>query len=146
MGRNEDSLLRAADETALASATRGGSCAHPDQSPGLALRHKKGAISVSEHLLLILLFFIGGGVALHERLLSAWTELAFAGLEADLGTRVHKNRLLRGHAPPKNPLAYHLPVLIWSPLSRATRRLALSVLVGSVIIGDGFILVRQRFC
>jgi hypothetical protein len=79
-------------------------------------------------------------------LLSAWSELAFAGLEADLGTSVQKNRLLQGHAPSKNPLSYNLPVLIWSPLSRATRRLALSVLVGSVIIDGGFILVRQRFC
>jgi hypothetical protein len=69
MGRNEDSLLRAAGEKRLlASATRGGSCAHPDQSRGLAHRHKLRAISVSEHLLLILPFFLGGGVALHERL------------------------------------------------------------------------------
>src|ERR1700736_3328175 len=69
MGRNEDSLLRAVGEKSLlASATRGGSCAHPDQSRGLALWHKLRAISVSEHLLLILPFFLGGGVALHERL------------------------------------------------------------------------------
>jgi len=41
MGRNEDSLLRAVGEKGLlASATRGGSCAHPDQSHGLALGHK----------------------------------------------------------------------------------------------------------
>jgi transposase IS116/IS110/IS902 family protein len=80
VGRNEDSLLRAAGEKRLlVSATRGGSCAHPDQSRGLALRHKLRAISVSEHFLLILLFFLGGGVALHERL------VGYAGL----GARIH---------------------------------------------------------
>jgi hypothetical protein len=68
MGRNEESLLRAAGEKLLACATRGGSCAHPDQSRGLAHKHKLRAISVSEHILLILRFFLGGGVALHERL------------------------------------------------------------------------------
>jgi hypothetical protein len=69
VGRNEASLLREAfEKRLLVSATRGGSCAHPDQSRGLALRHKLRAISVSEHFLLILRFFLGGGVALHERL------------------------------------------------------------------------------
>ena len=49
MGRNEDSLLRAAGEkTLLASATRGGSCTHPDQSRGLAHGHHLRAISKSE--------------------------------------------------------------------------------------------------
>src|SRR5947209_5562077 len=68
MGRNEDSLLRAAGETALVSATRGGSCAHPDQSRGLVHRHKMRAISGVGASSPILRFFIGGGVALHERL------------------------------------------------------------------------------
>lgn len=59
MGRNEDSLLRAADETSLASATRGGSCAHPDQSRGLAQRHNMRAITVSERLRLFYSFSLG---------------------------------------------------------------------------------------
>src|SRR6266568_1191195 len=75
MGRNEDSLLRAAGETALASATRGGSCAHPDQSRGLVQRHNMRAISGVGASIPILLFFIGGGVALHERLVGRiWSE------------------------------------------------------------------------
>ena len=52
----------------LASATRGGSCTHPDQSRGLAHRHNVRAISGAGASSPILLFFIGGGVALHERL------------------------------------------------------------------------------
>ena len=68
MGRNEDSLLRAADQHTLASATSGGSCTHPDQSRGLVLRHNRRAISGVGASSPILLFFVGGGVALHERL------------------------------------------------------------------------------
>jgi len=68
MGRNEDSLLRAAGEHALASATRGGSCTHPDQSRGLVHRHNMRTISGVGASSPILHFFIGGGVALPERL------------------------------------------------------------------------------
>jgi hypothetical protein len=68
MGRNEDSLLRAVDESALANATRGGSWAHPDQSRGLARRRNLRAISGVGASSPILRFFLGGGVALHERL------------------------------------------------------------------------------
>ena len=73
MGRNEDSLLRAASEQSFASATRGGSCAHPDQSRGLVPRHKMRTISGVGASIPILLFFIGGGVALHERLVETLT-------------------------------------------------------------------------
>ena len=68
MGKNEDSLLRAASENALARATRGGSCAHLDQSRGLARRRNLRAISGVGASSPILPFFLGGGVALHERL------------------------------------------------------------------------------
>jgi hypothetical protein len=61
-------ISRAAGEHALASATRGGSCTHPDQSRGLVHRHNMRAISGVGASSAILLFFIGGGVALHERL------------------------------------------------------------------------------
>jgi hypothetical protein len=74
MGRNEDSLLRAAGENALASATRGGSRAHPDQSRGLVHRHNMRAIFGVGASSPILLFFIGGGVALHERLVGTFSD------------------------------------------------------------------------
>ena len=75
MGRNEDSLLRAVGEKGLpASATRGGSCAHPDQSRGLARRRNLRAISGVGASSPILLFFLGGGVALHERLVGKPSE------------------------------------------------------------------------
>jgi hypothetical protein len=76
MGRNEDSLLRAAGENTLASATRGGSCAHPDQSRGLARRLNLRAISGVGASSPLLLFFLGGGVALHERLVGNETPRA----------------------------------------------------------------------
>ena len=76
MGRNEDSLLRAAgDKPLLVSATRGGSCTHPDQSRGLAQRHKMRAIFGVGASTPILPFFIGGGVALHERLVGCLNQL-----------------------------------------------------------------------
>ena len=60
MGRNEDSLLRAAGEKRLlASATMGGSCTHPDQSRDLAQRHKVRTISVSEYSVLFYSFSLG---------------------------------------------------------------------------------------
>jgi hypothetical protein len=66
MGSNEDSLLRAAGEKTLARATRGGSCAHLDQSRGLARRRNLRAISGVGASSPVLRFFLGGGVALHE--------------------------------------------------------------------------------
>ncbi len=80
MGRSEDSLLRAVDESALANATRGGSWAHPDQSRGLARRRNLRAISGVGASSPILRFFLGGGVALHERLVGSATE--FCNLQA----------------------------------------------------------------
>ena len=71
MGKNEDSLLRAAGEKGLACATRGGSCAHPDQSRGLARRRNLRAISGTRASAPILPFFLGGGVALHDSLVGA---------------------------------------------------------------------------
>src|SRR6266516_1075765 len=66
-GRNKDSLLRAASEKGLpASATRRGSCTHPDQSWSLAHKALKSddlCVGTSSP---ILPFFLGGGVALHE--------------------------------------------------------------------------------
>src|SRR5712692_3303380 len=82
MGRNEDSLLRAAGEQALASATRGGSCTHPDQSRGLVQRHNMRAISGVGASSPILLFFIGGGVALHERLVGSSSNLVILEFRA----------------------------------------------------------------
>ena len=73
MGRNEDSLLRAVGENSLASATRGGSCTHPDQSRGLVHRHNMRTISGVGASSPILHFFIGGGVELHERLVGEWS-------------------------------------------------------------------------
>jgi hypothetical protein len=61
-------ISRAVDESALANATRGGSWAHPDQSRGLARRRNLRAVSGVGASSAILLFFLGGGVALHERL------------------------------------------------------------------------------
>jgi hypothetical protein len=90
MGRNEDSLLRAAGENSLASATRGGSRAHPDQSRGLVHRHNMRAIFGVGASSPILLFFIGGGVALHERLVgtvvqdpteAAWSSMPQSAVE-----------------------------------------------------------------
>ncbi len=60
--------LTAVDESAFANATRGGSWAHPDQSRGLARRRNLRAISGVGASSPILPFFLGGGVALHERL------------------------------------------------------------------------------
>src|SRR5260370_25886663 len=45
-------------------------------------RHKKSTISVPQHLLLILPFFIGGGVALHEGLLGARMRLSTQSLSS----------------------------------------------------------------
>jgi hypothetical protein len=61
-------ISRAVDESALANATRDGSWAHPDQSRGLARRRNLRAISGVGASSPILPFFLGGGVALHERL------------------------------------------------------------------------------
>ena len=68
VGRNEDSLLRAPEENR--SSGQQGVVPAPTQISLVVWlwRHNMRAISVSEHLLLILPFFMRGGVALHERL------------------------------------------------------------------------------
>ena len=70
MGRNKDSLLRAANEKGLLiSATRGGSCVHPDQSHDLARKALVKNDLCAGASPPILPFFLGGGVALHEGLM-----------------------------------------------------------------------------
>src|SRR6058998_683180 len=89
-GRNKDSLLRAASEKGLpASATRRGSCTHPDQSWILAHKALKSddlCVGTSSP---ILPFFLGGGVALHECL--GWRSPVSPGRE--------KTFLLHGFGP-----------------------------------------------
>src|SRR2546423_1833609 len=65
----------------LASAPRGGSCAHPDQSRGLARRRHLRAISGVGASSALLLFFLGGGVALHERLVGVRSYLGVVYLQ-----------------------------------------------------------------
>ena len=103
MGRNEDSLLRAASENVLASATRGGSCAHPDQSRGLARRRNLRAISGVGASSPILLFFLGGGVALHERLVGKGKATLRIGeaVIAALALKARIARVLTVLAPPE---------------------------------------------
>jgi len=70
MGRNKDSLLRAANEKGLlTSATRGGSCVHPDQSHDLARKALVRNDLCAGASPPILPFSLGGGVALHEGLM-----------------------------------------------------------------------------
>jgi len=80
--RNKDSLLRAAAEKhLLASATMGGSCTHPDQSRGLARRRNVRAIPGAGVSTPLLLFFLLGGVALHERLVGKANTVAWGRLK-----------------------------------------------------------------
>jgi hypothetical protein len=114
MGRNKDSLLRAVDESALANATRGGSCAHPDQSRGLARWRNLRAISGVGASSSILLFFLGGGVALHERLVGTFErheKIAHVDDRLDLYTKrtqlhtaAHKQISYRAHHHIDRPL------------------------------------------
>jgi len=76
VGRNEDSLLRAPEENR--SSGQQGVVPAPTQISLVVWlwRHNMRAISVSEHLLLILPFFMRGGVALHGRLVGISLPLA----------------------------------------------------------------------
>src|SRR5712691_13438543 len=69
------------------SATRGGSCAHPDQSRGLARNALVRNDLCAEASSLILPFFIGGGEPIHEGLVGGIiaTVLGFRSIKEHRG-------------------------------------------------------------
>jgi hypothetical protein len=124
VGRNKDSLLRAASEKGFpVSATRGGSCTHPDQSWMLAHKALKSddlCVGTSSP---ILPFFLGGGVALHVCL--GWRYLILPEkrpiiLSSRAWTASHRLSLQRAQNEMLSPITETVDFFMTRPTSRVS--------------------------